>query len=50
MRSLIYIKKMRNLKYGRWKVSGKRDCKRIMLETGDRKCDGSTKIEKGNKL
>jgi len=50
MRSLIYIKKMRNLKYRRWKVSGKRDYKRITCRTGDRKCDGSTKIEKGNKL
>ena len=37
---------MRNLKYRRWKVSGKRDCKRITCRTGDRKCDGSTKKER----
>ena len=46
MRSLIYIKKMRNLKYRRWKVSGKRDYKRITCRTGDRNATAPQRLRK----
>ena len=49
-KSYIYIKKMRNLKYRRWKVSGKRDCYRIICETGVRNTTAPPKNRERKKI